>query len=104
MTSHETRGLLRGFIPIAAMASASVATVVILARQQRNNSALESGPNHEEPEGDPWGFGVPVDRSGFHTVKHDLAAVVFGPGAEGAVPMWVADMGAVLEPITRRPH
>jgi cystathionine beta-lyase len=39
-----------------------------------------------------FGFDAPVDRSCVHTVKHDLAAILYGEAAACALPMWVADM------------
>ena len=95
MTSSSARDLLAA--TLAGAAASACVLLVLEAIRARKRRQLRPQPHHrrpQQPSSDPLGFDADFDRTGMHTVKHELSAVLHGEraGRADALQLWVADM------------
>lgn len=80
---------------VATAAGVATAVAVILWQRRRRPEHCKIGVLPPPPPPvHRLDLNAPMDRARpeYHTVKHGLAPVIFGDGAAGALPLWVADM------------
>jgi len=82
MTSSQSSTSVQIFLAFAAVIAATLTYKSTTAKRHQKKKRQTQSIDFDEP----------VDRTSIFTVKYDLRSILFGPKAQSATPLWVADM------------